>query len=92
MNMWNVANGVLYHLFGGRWRLGGIAPAVLDDEVVTLGQANSLPSDLLIQATQLAEGKSVTVPEGYNAIAYGEYTVNGTLTVEGEFRVVDWPE
>lgn len=89
--------GVLYHGLQGRWRLGGILPAENDDEVVTLGQLNVQPvtsstSNLFMQNTEFPEDLTATVPTGYNAIAFGTYTVNGDLTVDGEFRVVDWPE
>lgn len=90
---WLSFGNIINHGLGGVFKLGGIAPGENDDEVVSVGQfKNDAQSNLFMQNTQFPEGKTGTVPLGYNAIAYGEYTVNGTLTVDGEFRVVDWPE
>lgn len=38
MSSWFTSLGTLYHGFGGRWKLGGIAPAEAFDEAVTKGQ------------------------------------------------------
>ena len=70
----------------------GFAPGVQEGDLVTYEQVvTSSTSNLFIQNTEFPAHTTATVPQGYNAIAYGTYTVNGTLTVDGEFRVVDWP-
>jgi len=55
MGIWTTLNGILHHGNPGRWRLGGLAPAVLEDEAVTKAQldANSFPytGDALIDGT-----------------------------------------
>jgi hypothetical protein len=90
---WLLERGRRIRPFGGSHRIGGVLPGVLPEDAVNLDQVQSgVPSDLLMQNTVLSEGKTLTVPASYNAIAFGEYTVNGDLTVDGEFRVVDWPE
>ena len=97
MSFLSLAQNALIASVGGfRPILRGFAPGVQDDDVVTFGQMNnqsieSSTSNLFIQSTALPAGVDVTVPTHYNAIAYGEYTVEGELTVDGEFRVVDWP-
>lgn len=81
----------------GPRKIGGVLSGTLDSDVATLGQLRSgeemyaSKSQLFIQKTSLDRDIEVTVPLGYNAIAYDEYTVNGTLTVDGEFHVTDWP-
>lgn len=42
--MWTAISGILNHGFAGRWRLGGLLPAVNEDEAVTKGQLDSLSS------------------------------------------------
>ena len=96
MSSWFKSFGTLHHGFGGRFKLGSLAPAEEFDEAVTLGQLNvqavtSSTSNLFIQNAGFPAGLEATVPAHHNAIAYGEYTVDGDLTVDGEFRIVDWP-
>ena len=41
MGIWSTLNGILHHGNPGRWRLGGIAPGVLEDEAVTKAQLDA---------------------------------------------------
>ena len=71
----------------------GYKDGVNDDDLATVGQVrNSSQSFLYMQATTLPTGETVTIPEGYNSIAYGTYTNDGTIVNNGDFRIVDWPE
>lgn len=40
--MWTAISGILNHGFAGRWRLGGLLPAVNEDEAVTKGQLDAV--------------------------------------------------
>lgn len=87
---------VIYHGFGDLRIMRGFLPGVQDDDLVTVGQAlssalNNAQSYLYMQATTLPEGEAVTQPADYNSIAYGTYTNLGLLTINGTFKVVDWP-
>jgi hypothetical protein len=87
---------VIYHGFGALRIMRGFLPGVQDDDLVTVGQAlsnalNNSQSFLYMQATTLPAHEVVTQPADYNSIAYGTYTNLGTLTINGTFRVVDWP-
>lgn len=81
----------------GPRKINGILAGTSDSDVVNLKQfrdgeeSYASKSQLFIQKTSLDRDIEVTVPSGYNAIAYDTYTVNGNLTIEGEMHVVSWP-
>lgn len=82
----------------GARKLGGLLSATGRDHAMNLGQFQDgeesfkTQSQLFVQKTSLDEGVSITVPQGYNAVAYGEYTVNGELTINGEMSVLSLTE
>jgi len=64
----------------------GYKDGVNDDDLATVGQVrNSSQSFLYMQATTLPVGETITIPEGYKAIAFGTYTNNGTIINNGTF-------
>lgn len=82
----------------GPRKIGGVLNGTGRDQSVNLGQIQDgeesfkSQSQLFVQKTSLDEGVEIEVPEGYNAIAYVDYTVNGTLTVSGEMHITTvWP-
>jgi hypothetical protein len=84
---------VIYHGFGDLRIMRGFLPGVQDDDLATVGQIRNVSQSFLyMQATTLPEGEVVTQPADYNSIAYGTYTNLGLLTINGTFKVVDWPE
>lgn len=50
-------------------------------------QSVKLSSGLSIRSKTLDSGVSITIPSGYQACVWGDYTINGTLVLNGELRV-----
>lgn len=47
-----------------------------------------LDDGFLLQRAEIEESESLTIPEGYQMLVGGGFTVSGELTVEGELHVV----
>ena len=50
-------------------------------------EAQNNSSGLDIHSMTLATGVSVTIPADYQAVVFGDYVIDGTLTIIGELRV-----
>lgn len=75
--MWTAIQGILNHGFAGRWRLGGLLPAVNEDEAVTKGQLQNFDGPINIDFTDTLGFVSDQVDY------YGDPTLGSTL--QGDF-------